>query len=208
MTDKENEILWSKYFYPETSVLINNFGITDQKKLKEVEATITFEKLLELNKKPLEMGFDKEHLKALHKFVFGEIYPFAGDYRFVNIIKEKGSFLSIKDDKTIPDYLDYIFDEVRKKLDQSQTKYDFAYALAYLYTNLIYCHPFREGNGRVIREFVREFTLAKGQNKFELDWRLIPPEELNKNIEVAHMFPGETALLFYEALVPIKSKNI
>ena len=87
--------------------------------------------------------------------------------------------------------------------------YQFADILAKLYTSLIYCHPFREGNGRCIREFIREFSIVKskevGLEEVELDWELIDKEELNKYIEVAHLFPGSTTILFNKALVPVNN---
>ena len=212
MTNTENDKLWESYFYPETEILINNLNIKDQEKLKEAEATISFEKLLELNTNPLNLGLGKKHLKELHKFIFSDVYPFAGQYRKANMQKKIGSFLFIKDENTIDNYLDQIFDEVNEKLKRSFTKYDFSETLAYLYTKLIYVHPFREGNGRTIREFLREFSIAKskeiGMEPVELDWRLINKEDLNKYLEVAHMFPGATALLFHDALVDIKTMNI
>ena len=89
----------------------------------------------------------------------------------------------------------------------------FSEALAYLYTQLIYCHPFREGNGRTIREFVKQFSKNKGKKlgfNCELDWSIksiINKEELNKNIEIAHLFPSLTANHFYNALTHNMSLN-
>lgn len=205
MTDAENNERWQAYFFPNTQVLRNNLGIYEPEALKEAEATISFEKLLELSERPLDLNFDKHHLLELHKYIFGEIYPFAGKYRNVNMRKERGSFLFVNDEHTIDEYLDMIFNQVKERLMHCHSKYDFAETLAYIYTNLIYCHPFREGNGRTIREFVREFSLAKsqelGMEQLELDWCLVNKAELNQYIEVAHMFPSATALLFNSALV-------
>ena len=46
---------------------------------------------------------------------------------------------------------------------QCKSKHDLADLLSKLYTQLIYCHPFREGNGRSIREFVREYSIIKSK---------------------------------------------
>jgi len=209
---QNEEELWNSYFYPNTEVLINNFGIKDFQKLKEVEATISFEKLMELNQKPLDLGLDKKHLLKLHEFIFGDIYPFAGKYRKVNISKGIGTFLFIRDDTTIDKYLDNLFEQARINLERCYSKHDFAEILAYLYTNLIYCHPFREGNGRAVREFIREFSIKKSlkisEIPLELDWRLIDKDELNKHLEVAHLYPSQTALLFNKALVPLNLNSI
>ncbi len=52
---------------------------------------------------------------------------------------------------------------------------DFAARSAYYLTELNVIHPFREGNGRVIREFIRYLAVNSG---FELDWSLVPPQKI------------------------------
>lgn len=163
MTDLENSKRWDEYFYPGTEVLVNRFDCRDEEKLKEIESTISFEKLLKLNEYSTTITPDKKGLKALHKYVFGDIYPFAGEYRRVNMKKEIGTFLHIDDDNSIDNYLDYLFNEINISINGCDNKAQFAEAIAKLYTRLIYCHPFREGNGRVVREFVREFSSIKSK---------------------------------------------
>ena len=164
MTDKESEIRWKEYFYPDTNVLINNFGIKDYEELKIKETTVSFDRLLELNDNPLDLGCGKEHLLELHKYIFGDIYPFAGKIRTVNITKSRGGILFFRDDDEIDKYLDEIFINAEEELKHCYGLSDFAELLAKIYTELIYCHPFREGNGRTIREFIREFSIEKSKN--------------------------------------------
>ena len=212
MTDEENTRQWRKYFYPGTEdVLINNYEIKDKEKLREVEATNSFQRLLELQDKPLELGYGKDHLNAIHKYLFEDVYPFSGQYRIVDIQKKEGTFLAIDSSRDIDRYLDELFEEVDKELMQCRSKTDFAEILSKIYTQLIYCHPYREGNGRCVREFLREFSLGKSkevlQEELELDWTKIDKEELNKDIAFAHLFPGNTARLFEKALTS-KENNI
>ena len=112
MTDMENEILWKEYFYPDSDVLINKLNITDFEKLKEAEASYSFDRLLELQKNPLNLGFGKDHLKKLHKYIFGDVYPFAGEYRKVNLAKSRGSFVFIRNDDTLDIFLDELFESI------------------------------------------------------------------------------------------------
>ncbi len=209
MTDRENELQWRKYFYPGTDVLINNYGIKDYDMLKEVEATNSFNRLMELQNKPLDDDFGKKHLNDIHKYLFEDIYPFAGQYRIVDIQKKEGTFLAIDTSKDIDRYLDELFENVEKELMLVRSKHDFAELLSKIYTELIYCHPYREGNGRTIREFLREYSIGKshelGIGDMELDWSKISVEERDKNIAFAHMFTSNTAILFERALVPIES---
>ena len=210
MTDLENSKRWEQYFYPGTEVFINKFDCRDEEKLKEIESTITFEKLLKLNENESTITPDKNGLKELHKYVFGDIYPFAGKYRTVNMKKEIGTFLHIDDDNSIDNYLDYLFKEINISVNGCDNKAQFSEAIAKLYTRLIYCHPFREGNGRVVREFVREFTSIKSKEssigEMNLDWSLIDRDELNSNLEVAHIFPGVLTPIFSQALVSNKKQ--
>ena len=204
MTDQENEIKWQEYFYPNTNVLINNYDERDSEKLKVLETSYSFDRLIELQENPLDLGCGKEQLLELHKYIFGEVYPFAGKYRTVNMTKSKGGFFFFYKQEDIDKYLDELFSEIEEELEHCYGLNDFSEILAKLYTELIYCHPFREGNGRAIREFVREFSIEKSKDKnfgpVELDWRDVNKDALNHHVEVAHIFPGMTALLFQKAL--------
>lgn len=211
MTDSENDTLWNEYFYPGSNILINNFGVKNNEKLKELEVSNSFDRLLELRDKPLDMGYGKEQLMAIHKYIFEDVYPFAGKYRKVNMIKKRGTFLFMNKVDDIDHYLDELFEDTNKRMMFCHSKMEFCEILANVYTKLIYCHPFREGNGRAVREFVREFSLAKseevGLGKCELDWTKVNRNELNQFIEVSHMFPGATAILFMNALSPVESMS-
>lgn len=207
MEQKITDELWDTYFYKGTEVLINNDGIKDLKELQKVEANKSFEKLLELSENSFNFELNKDYLKKLHWFIFSDIYPFAGEYRHVNLMKARGNFLQAITTKDIEEYLDELFKVTKSNLTFCQGVYQFSEIVANLYTKLIYCHPFREGNGRCIREFVREFVIVKskeiGLEQVELDWRLINRDELDKNIEIAHRFPGIIMPYFMNALVPI-----
>lgn len=99
--------------------------------------------------------------------------------------------------------------EANNRLKTCHRKGEFADILAKIYSDLIYCHPFREKNGRSIREFVREFSISKSRElnlgNLELDWKAIDRRELNQYIEVSHIFPGATSVLFNKALKDIET---
>lgn len=211
MTERENNILWDSYFYPGTTTLKNYFNIKDKDKLKREEIIHTAAILLELRDNPLEMNFDKQHLKAIHRYLFEEIYPFAGMYRKVNMGKGDTTFLIIDKPSDIESALDELFDETNEELKNCYNKMNFCEVLANLYTKLIHIHPFREGNGRTIREFIREFSLEKSKDlnlgELIIDFNKIDKEELNSYIKVAHLFPGQTASIFMDALESNSKKN-
>lgn len=203
--------LWSSYFYEGTNVLKNNYDEKDFDKLKKIEVNISFEKLMELRENNVDYSFSKEYLKQLHRYIFESVYPFAGEYRVVNMMKLRGNFLFAKTTDDFDNYLDNLFEEVNRSLSACNSLAHFSSVLASLYSKLIYCHPFREGNGRCIREFVREFSIYKSKElgiPVELDWQLIDRSELDRNIEISHLYPGLTNSLFLKALVPVEEKRI
>ena len=78
--------------YKGTTCLINKFDIRDEKLLAETEADITFMKSVMLDNNPIEGCFDFEHYKAIHRFLFCDIYDWAGEIRTVNISKKGTAF--------------------------------------------------------------------------------------------------------------------
>ena len=193
LVNKDKDSQWMKYYYPGTKVIFNNYGIKDYDMLKEVEATNSFNRLVELQKKPIDMNFDKNHLNEINKYLFEDVYPFAGKYRDINMPEEYGKFIEISDSQDIGKYLDELFEKLEKDLMMVTSKQEFAGLLSKIYIDLMKCHPFREGNARTIREFIREYSIAKskeiGIGNFELDWSKIDKENLTAD-NAGKMFEG------------------
>lgn len=64
----------NKYCYPETDVLINKLNITDAGQLFEAEKELTAIRLRELQDNPIAGKYDFSHLKAIHKYIFQDVY--------------------------------------------------------------------------------------------------------------------------------------
>ena len=75
---------WESYFDQETSILKNLVGAKTWEDLEQKETIITYDKIDELQETPVKGDFDLEHLKAIHKHNFGDIYEWAGEIRTVN----------------------------------------------------------------------------------------------------------------------------
>lgn len=75
------------YCYPNSDVLINKLGIQEQEKLSVFERKLTMLRLLEIIDKPIKGNFDFAHLKAIHKYIFQDVYEWAGEVRKVDIAK-------------------------------------------------------------------------------------------------------------------------
>lgn len=152
------------YADPITGVLHNKPGLRDDAALKQFEYERTAGRLRELAQTPISGSFDMAHMKAIHAYVFQDVYEWAGLARVVNISKGGTSF-------TYPGYLDSHGAKIASSLQSENflkglDKPAFVERLAHHYAELNLLHPFREGNGRATREFIGQ--LAKGAG-YELD---------------------------------------
>ena len=82
--------------YPGTVVLINILGIQNQSDLDAVEGTIVPAKAALWEEKPLAESFDFAHYCAIHRFLFEDLYEWAGKPRTVDISKKAHSFAPLR----------------------------------------------------------------------------------------------------------------
>lgn len=75
------------YTYTGTDVLRNLLDIRDRNQLAAFEANATAGRLIELDATPVGGGFDLPHLKSIHRYIFQDVYAWAGEFRTVNISK-------------------------------------------------------------------------------------------------------------------------
>ena len=163
----------SIYCYPNSDVLKNKFNIHDNKLLEKIERKIVLAKLYELRQNKQIGKFDIRHLISIHKYLFEDIYPFAGLLRTENIAKGNFSFAE----------WEYIESELNKLLNNLENenylkdleKETFIKKLSYYMAELNVLHPFREGNGRTIREFIRQLAFING---YVLDMQNIEPKNM------------------------------
>src|SRR5580704_3868976 len=80
------------YVYPGTSVLRNLRDLRDAGVFSEFEAEATARRLRQLEHKPLSGAFDSRHLQAIHRYIFQDVYEWAGDFRTVSISKSGDRF--------------------------------------------------------------------------------------------------------------------
>ena len=153
MARLDNELLNYKSKYQNGEVLNNKLGITDPMKLEEIERKLTAYKLSKLYLDPGKQTFDVNHYLSIHKYLFGEIYDFAGEIRNENINKVIPFCLPQLVYPNLKFTLDTARHMVKKLTDVDKLiKY-----VSSLYSDLDVIHPFREGNGRTEREFIRQY---------------------------------------------------
>lgn len=176
----------SIYCYRDTNVLKNRFGLRDGAKLRAVEADISLIRQNELLKHPIQGHFTMNHLCKIHRYLLGDIYPFAGHFRREDIMKGTTRFLNHAD---ISRKLSELLSQLRDERWLEGLPFDeFVEHSAYYFAELNYIHPFREGNGRAIREFMRLLFLRNG---YEVNWAAVPAEVLLDAMEKSLFDTGE-----------------
>ena len=162
------------YCYPNSDVLKNKIGIQDMEKLQRLERRLTMLRILELVDKPIQGKFDLQYLCLIHRYIFQDVYDWAGEIRKVDIAK--GSmFCNVK-------FIESQAAEIFKKLKsedylQGLNEENTASRLAYYFSEINALHPFREGNGRSQREFIRTLTLHIG---YVINFAKVSKEEMLK----------------------------
>jgi cell filamentation protein len=165
------------YTDPRTGLLRNLQDITDPEVLLFVESGVVIKRLQELYENPIKIkGIDS--LFAIHKHLFQDIYTWAGKKRIVEISKDRKQFFPTSHFDNAIRYIDNLVTEF-KKIPKDNKK-NLAEKLAEILDNVNYLHPFREGNGRAQREFLRILALEK-----ELTLNLNPPD--NKSVYERYM---------------------
>lgn len=157
----------------EGEVLPNLLGITTAKEIAEAE----FIGFVEANKKAIDeltddTQFNLAYLYTLHKNALGHLYSFAGKLRTVNMSKDNFSFPPAS--FLVPSMHDFEVDFLAPLKNISDDA--LLAELARIHAELLFTHPFREGNGRTIRLFTNMIYLSKTGN--ELDFSI-----LDKNLK-------------------------
>ena len=178
------------YLYPNSSVLINRFNIHDLDVLEEVEANYVSLRLRELIVRPLPGNFDDIHYLAIHKYIFQDIYPWAGQMRRINIEKPEEVLggLSVEYSSVVFLRADlraalHRLSQVKAHEDLVQLSKEFSHAMAMIWKT----HCFREGNTRTTIIFCCQYAQT---HVFSLDRDL-----LEKNAAYVR-----TALVAYNAV--------
>ena len=146
-------------------VLENKLGITDPAVLAKEEERISKAKAADMFESgfldSLEPGtFDT--LKKIHKYLFEDIYDFAGELRKVNIAKGTFRFTPLA-------YLEEALNSIEK---MPQASFD---EIIEKYVEMNIAHPFREGNGRATRVWLD--LILKKQLNLMVDWSLVDKED-------------------------------
>ncbi len=145
--------------------LENKLGITSSAELAEAEEKISKKRAAELFENgcldSLEAGTYKA-LAEIHRYLFGEIYEFAGKLREVNIAKGNFRFAPVM----------YLREAIRSIEKMPQSSFD---EIIEKYVEMNVAHPFREGNGRSMRIWLD--MMLKKETGQVIDWRKVNKDD-------------------------------
>lgn len=158
------------YCYPGTTVLINLADLRDQTALDEFEHASALARAEEAYPTG-RLGMT--HYKALHKHLFQDVYPWAGEYRTVRIAKGGSMFCY---PENIAGQMRRLFDDLaQKRYLRDRTPDLFSRNAATFLAELNAIHPFREGNGRTQLTYL---TLLAEKAGHPLDLDRLDPEAI------------------------------
>ena len=167
-------------------VLENKLGIDNSTELARMEEKISKKKAVELFdiKDSFEAGTFKA-LSEIHRFLFEDVYAFAGQIREVNIAKGNFRFAPVM-------YLGAALEHIEK---MPQSTFD---EIIEKYVEMNVAHPFREGNGRSTRIWLD--LMLKKELRVVVDWSKVDKEDYLLAMERSPIKDIEIKYLLKEAL--------
>ena len=181
--------------------LENKLGLTDAASLAREEERLSKKRALELfedNLFEIMKPGSIEALKAIHHYLFQDVYSFAGQVRNVNISKGGFRFALVMYLQPSLDYIETMpqstFDEIIEK-----------------YVEMNVAHPFREGNGRSTRIWLDQ--ILKTELGMVIDWSLVYKKDYLlamerspiKDLEIKHLLKSALIDKIADRMVYLKS---
>lgn len=193
MVNSEKNDFQDPYIDQSSGCLHNLLGIKDSGELCRAESALVLNRAYELGqtcfnnfgKKPdiayykalyntdFDKTFDLQHLQAIHRHLFQDVYEWAGQIRKVDLSKGDTYFLP---HPSIEKEAAFIFDRLKHKdyLEGLEPGI-FSIEAAYCWETINRIHPFREGNGRTQREFINQLA---HHNNYHIEWKNITPKQM------------------------------
>jgi cell filamentation protein len=166
-----------------TGCLANKLGITDPDVLAVAEFRLVSIRDVQAARASIPGNFGLAHLQKFHHFLFRDVYSWAGKTRTVDISNPGAHFCHWR----------YVDDEVSAVLGElvddgylvGFNRESFVSSLAHYYGELNVRHPFREGNGRTLRAFLRQLSEAVG---YQLDWSELKQGQEYRGLQVTSKY--------------------
>ncbi|MGD0547017.1 MAG: Fic family protein [Terracidiphilus sp.] len=183
-------------------ILKNLPGFTDPIQLDNFERVSAAEEIFDLQKNPVNGAFNSAHLKAIHARIFQRVYPWAGEFRQVNLHRAGSYYFAVvqfMEENLNSTFAKLAAEKHLKGLDAAA----FASRAAFYLGELNAIHPFREGNGRTPREFIRQLAAEAG---FRINWSRVTRQQMYEASIESHSLGNNTAFaaLILAAIEPTR----
>ena len=167
---------------PGTFCPLNRFGLTDYAVLQQVEASLVHRRQLQIEDAGMLGKFDTGHLRKIHWTLFRDVFPWAGELRLVGLAKPGGAPFAA------PMHIAVALQDTLAKLAAEGylaglDAMNFAERGAFYLGEINAIHPFREGNGRTQREFLRQLALGAGHT---ISWAGFTQEQMTMASILSH----------------------
>ncbi len=182
--------------YPGTTCLVTKLNIRDEHILSEYETAVTIGKAALLDQSPVDGAYDFEHYKEIHRFLFEDLYDWAGKIRTVDMSKKGTVFVKAADIEKVASRAFGRMNALNNFADMPFDEFISNIVEFYDITNRL--HPFREGNGRTQRVFFTQLIRNAGYDIFfsEIDTN----ELMIATIQCAHGVSDNLYRLFHSSV--------
>lgn len=188
---------WESYFYPppDDATMRNLQDIRDPKELEifEYAATSYRQKQLHLGPSIVPHKYDAAHVRAIHRYLFQDVYEWAGEYRTRNMVK----FGYVREFADVHrGEVDRYLSDVHRLVGNTEwaqlTRAEFGRAAVRVFAHLNQAHPFREGNGRTSKVFMEHVAQ---RSRYTLDFGLVSGRYWNMASELSRPDIGSYAVV-------------
>jgi len=175
---------WRSYLMPSTDVLRTVAELADPMAVAIFERVVSADAEATLRRtSDRPRSLDLPHLNDIHERLFAQVYPFAGQLRYVDTQKPGQTGEPFLHHRWIETYTVAVVDQLRTEgnLAAHRDPGQWADHAAYYWAAMLHAHPYREGNGRSIRLWMEDLAAAAGH---QLDWTLSSADR-NTHVAVA-----------------------
>lgn len=175
---------WLSYLMPGTDVLRTVPELTDPTAIAIFERLVSANAETEIRQATERpRTYDLAHLNDIHRRLFADVYPFAGQPRYVDTQKPGQTGEPFVHHQWIETYAAAVTAQLRAQdnLTHLADPGQWADRAAYFQAQALHIHPYREGNGRTTRLWIEDLAAAAGHT---LDWGRSSPER-NTHVAVA-----------------------
>ncbi len=166
--------------YQDSGVLKNTLNIIETKKLNKAERDNSLARLRELEGLSRNPKFNSQYYLSIHKHLFQDIYPWAGETRAIDIAKGGSVFVP---HQHIIKELNNSLNTLENNLKSISNQTDLANSLGKFLGDVNSIHPFPEGNGRTQRLFTNEVAKEYG---YKIEWNGVSNEKMKEVSIQAH----------------------